>query len=182
MSIVQQILQIYTLRRSPKDIAYHPPAALLLFFVAIALSTIHLSKTPIFYFPTLASASLLAVGVSIDFLILKIHNKANRFVQMTTASLGIACLTTIILIIATNVKELTLPAFVAQLWGFYLAIIILRDALECSFIKSLLITIAAYLVSASFMINLFLDVDAFKVLQAQSMAELQQTTEQIKAQ
>ena len=98
---------------------------------------------------------------------------------MTTASLGVACLTTVILIVATNIEELTLPAFVAQLWGFYLAIIILRDALECSFMKSLLITIAAYLVSASFMINLFLDVDAFKVLQAQSMAELQQATQTV---
>ena len=175
MSIVQQILEIYTLRRSPKDIPYRPSMALLLFFFAIALSTIHLSNTPIFYFPTLAAASLLAVGVLIDYLILRIHNKTNRFVQMTTASLGVACLTTIILIVATNFRELTLPAFVAQLWGLYLAIIILRDALECSFIKALLITIGAYLVSASFMINLFLDVDAFKLLQAQSIEEFQQT-------
>lgn len=174
MPIFYQILQLYTLRRTPKDISYQPQAAILLFFLAVALSTIHLSNTPIFYFPTLAATTLLAVGVLIDYLILRIHKKETRFVQMTTASLGVACITTIILLAGTYVKELTLPAFVAQFWGLYLAIVILRDTLECSFFKALLITLGAYLISASFMMQLFLDMDAFQLLQAQSLEQLEQ--------
>lgn len=169
MSIVQQIVQLYILQRAPKDVSYNPQALVWMFFIAIALFTLLAANDPIIGSPFGAAACSVIVSLAIDYAVLGIHDKSARFIQMSTASLGVSIVGAVIMSLAGLTEGLAAFVVVVQFWGFYLAISILRETLECSFLKATLITLASYMITAYIIIMLFVDMQVVQQIQMSQM-------------
>ena len=174
MSIITQIFELYVRRRDPKDIDYDQPAALLLAFVTIAVSTVVFAGFGIFKSAILAAIGALTIDLAISYGILHMHDKTARFVQMITASMGVAVISYCLILLIGSVPDMAIIRPVIEIWSLYLSIIILRDVLECSFIKAMTITFIIAILSFFVLLQVFGDPVA---IEQQQLEALQQRSE-----
>lgn len=178
MSIAQQIIELYIRKRSPKDIDYNPQAALLLVFITIAITTIAMGSQTILKPPLPTAIAAIAVELGIIYAILHFHEKAPRFVQMITASMGITIIGNLLILLSLQIKELVFFQSLVQIWGLYLSIIILKEVLECSFFKSLALTFASFFITIILLFGMFGDTAMIEEMERQRTSQPQQKTQQ----
>ena len=155
MQIIKQLVEISLRKRQPQDLAYNLQAAILL-----AMSVVFLRYTSFISLSSLSNPlgySLVSViGESlVIYALLRSQNKTGRFVQTITALFGVTVIATIASVImsVTVVLQLALP--VLMIWSIYLMVLILRAALECSIIASLMLTIGYNAIGYMLVILLF---------------------------
>lgn len=155
MQIIKQLYQISLRKREPQELDYSLEAAIVLVMAVtllryVSFRSISSLSNPLGY----SVVSIIGESVLI-YLILRSQGKANRFVQTLTALFGITVIATIasVLMALTVVLQLALPVLI--IWAIYLAVIILRSALECSTGVSLLLTIGYSTFSYLLVILLF---------------------------
>jgi len=171
MSIVKQIIELYIRKRVTKDIDHNPPAALLLLFVSVAITTIAIGSNAIFKPPLATAIAAVLIELSLSYAILNFYNKTPRFVQMITASMGVAVIGNLLILITFQVRELLFFQVIIQFWGIYLSASILRDVLESSFFKSLALIFAATFISLTILISMFGDIEMIEKLQEQNSSQ-----------
>ena len=155
MQIIRQLYQIFLRKRAPHDLDYSIEAAVILtmsmgFLRFISFSSIEQLSSPLAY-----SVVSVIAELAIIYALLRHQGKQNRFVQTMTALFGIAVMIAVIsvLVMQTVVLQMVLPAI--AIWGFYLAIIILRSALDCSTFVSFLLTMVYSIGAFVFVMVLF---------------------------
>ncbi len=141
MPIIKQLYQISLRKREPQDLDYSLEAAIVLtigiaFLRFTSFSTMSTLSNPLAY------SVVSIIGESaIIYAVLRSQGKANRFVQTITALFGITVIASAasVLMTLTLVLQLALP--ILLIWTFYIMILIMRSALDCSTISSLLLTV-----------------------------------------
>ena len=142
MQIFKQLIEIALRKREPQDLTYSLEVAILLTASMAILRYISFNAMESLSNPIAYSVASVVGECALIYILLRRQNKANRFVQTLTALFGIALIATAVsvLMAMTVILQLALP--VLLIWSIYLAVIILRSALECSTLKALLLTIA----------------------------------------
>ncbi|MFT6409058.1 MAG: hypothetical protein ACJAQ6_002481 [Arenicella sp.] len=141
MQIIKQLVQISLRKREPQDLDFSLQAAILLamgivFLRYISFLSMSSLSNPFGY----SLVSIIGESLAI-FALLRSQNKTGRFVQTITALFGITVLATMVSVImsVTVILQLALPFLL--LWSIYLMVLILRAALDCSLVASLMFTI-----------------------------------------
>ena len=143
MTIVTQLFQILTLQRRPSDINYDSSAAALAFLASITTSYFQFTANTIFDqapLPFVLAQSIAHAGIF--WLLLRIRNKEIRFVQTITALFGVAAILQFLQLAVMLVPALIIVGVVLNAWNFYMMILILSEAIDCSIWQSIMITIA----------------------------------------
>jgi len=167
MTIIKQIAELYVRKRATKDIDHNPGAALMLAFIIVALTTVDISARGIFKPALVTSIGAVLIELGIFYAILSIHNKTPRFLQMITATMGVAIISSILVLLTLQLEWLTALQVPIKIWGLYLSITILKEVLECSFFKALAFTIAVTFVALMLLISMFGDMEMIEQLQQQ---------------
>lgn len=151
MQIIKQLVEISLRKREPQDLDYNLHAAILLTFSVVLLRYIVFRSSNSFSNP-FAYGLVSVIGESlVIYALLRSQDKASRFVQTITALFGITMILALVFgitVIATQTPAIMMIALillialpVLMIWSFYLMVLILRAALDCSFIASLMLTI-----------------------------------------
>jgi len=171
MKILIQLFEIILLKRRPADIAYDPTAAFISFMSAVATGYFQIVVAQTFDQPL---PFVLAQGVAqalIFYALLAINKHQLRYVQTVTALFGVSAILQLLGLIILKVPVLGVFGLLLTGWNFYLMIIILRDAIDCTIGQSILITIAYHFVIGLLLLVLFPDMFA----QMQAMITAQKT-------
>lgn len=164
MNILTQLFQIIILKRQPQDISYDVSAAALAFLAALASSYFGVVATGGFSQPF---PFVLAQGITqavIFYLLLTITKKQVRFVQTITALFGVSAILQFISLIALQAPGLGILGLAVTSWNFYLMILILKEAIDCTVLQSIIITILYHFVIGVVLLMLFPDI--FEKMQA----------------
>jgi len=153
MNIALQLFEILIRRRQPEDLSYDINAAGLSFLAIVAMGYFITSMQAVYSQPLSYSiAQSITQGLAI-YLVLKVANKENRFVQTITAIFGVSVILQMASLIILQIPSLAAATLFLTLWNFYLALLILKSALECSLLQSVVITIG-YQVVVIFVLTL----------------------------
>ena len=142
MSIVTQLIQIILRKRAPSDLAFSITAAGVAVLGLFGLRAMAFSSIPLFSNPFAYAMVYTAANVLVVFAGLKLHNKEARFVQTITALLGVSIILQFMAVFALSSGLLAFTGVMILMWYVYLLVIILRTALDCSFGKAMLLTLA----------------------------------------
>ena len=131
MNIISQLFDVLLKRRAPEDVSYSVNAMIIACLLTILgqfyqLSLIKELSQPILYAVILTAAQIMAYA-----LLLKLHNKENRLVQMLTMLMGISFIVLVIMTLLSNIPVLSI--FGLALWGYsiVIAIHILKSSFSC---------------------------------------------------
>ena len=155
MTILFQLLEIITLRRQPQDLQYDETAAA--FYVVLTIGLGYLTNViaeqysaPLAYSLTQNGALALAL-----FGVLAINGKRIRFVQTCTAMFGVSALLGLLTLAIVYIPGLAIFTLLVSGWGLYLMVLIMREALECSTMRALLIVIGIQILSVMVLLLVF---------------------------
>lgn len=173
MSIVLQLFEIIIRRRQPQDIDYDIVAAVLGFGALVATNYFITSLQPIYSKPLVYSFTQSTVLAIILYGILKLANKEQRSVQTLTAIFGVTAILQMSTLLIFQVPILSPMTLLLGLWDVYLSMLILKAALECSLLQSVLLTVGYKILVAVILILFFPEFinESFSILeQAQKRA------------
>lgn len=156
MNIVAHLFQIITLQRRPSDIGYDPSAAIIAFMAAVASGYFQIAANKTFsYQPLPFVLTQAVVQAAIFWGLLRIRGKDSRFVQTITALFGVAAILQFVGLLIMQFPALIIFGVVITAWNFYLMILILSEAIDCTIGQSILITIAYHFIMGMFLLTLF---------------------------
>ena len=157
MTILKQLFEIILLQRRPRDLQYDEFAAAFYVVFSVGLNyVVHMVggkySSPLGYalVPTLAVLVIL-------YAILSASRKQNRFVQTVTAMYGTQTVIGFITIAVSSASILHVLLPLLIIWNMFIAILVIKDALEASWIRALLILIGIQLLSIIIVVVLFPD-------------------------
>ena len=158
MTILIQLFEIIILKRKPRDISFDVSAAGLAFAATIATSYFNVVAVDTFSQPlpfVLAQAVTQAI---IFYLLLTITRKQVRFTQTITALFGVSAILQFVGLIVLQIPGLGIFGLFITLWNLYLMIMILREAIDCSTLQSVLLTIFYHFLIGVVLLILFPDI------------------------
>ncbi len=141
MTIVQQLFEILIRKRQPHDLDYDISAAVMSFVAIVGLGYVITSMQSVYTKPLAYSVTQSLTQAIVIYLLLKVAKKENRFVQTITAIFGVSVMLQMTSLIFLQVPILAATTLFLTLWNFYLSILILKAALECSILQSVMLTI-----------------------------------------
>lgn len=132
MKIWQQIFQLFFRQIDPENIDYDRSAAVAVIVISVGfnyLSFIAIGSlsNPLLYALVAGLSQALAV-----FLLLKLRNKENRFVQTITAVLGVTIIATMLQSLLAATQVLAIFGLFVGIYGLFLQFLVLRSALEAN--------------------------------------------------
>lgn len=142
MSIVTQLVQIILRKRAPSDLQFSISAAVLVTVSMFALRSLAFSTVPLFSQPLAYALVYTLANVLVVFAVLRMHNKQARFVQTITALLGVSVILQFMAVFALSSGLLAFTGVMILIWYLYLLVVIMREALDCSTVKAILVTLA----------------------------------------
>jgi len=145
MQIIRQLAEIAVRKRDPQDLDYSLEAAIILTMSVVFLRYVSFNSMGELSNP-LGYSLVSVIGESgLIYALLRSQSKDNRFVQTLTGLFGITVIATAVsvLMAITVVLQLALPMLV--IWSIYLAVLILRTALECSMFLTIAYNAFGYL-------------------------------------
>ena len=160
MSIVVQLFEIVIRRREPQDIDYDITAAALSFAAIVAMGFFITSIQTAYSKPLMYSFAQSVIHGLIVFVLLKFSNKENRYIQTITALFGVSVILQMVSLILLQVPEIASLTLLLSIWNFVLAVLILKAALECSTLQSVLLTIAYQMIALVMLVSLFPDLSS----------------------
>ena len=166
MQIFKQLVEISLRKREPQDIDYSVEAVAILFMAIVYLRYDAFNAIESLSNPFLYSVVSMAGELAFLYLIFASRDKTNRLVQTLTVLFGVSVLIVAVgrLMTLTVILQLAIPMLF--IWSIYLSVFILRKALECSAIVSLLLTFGYTF------FGLFVVVMLFPEFEAQMLIEL----------
>ncbi|MDB4511998.1 hypothetical protein N9060_00905 [Arenicella sp.] len=173
MKILIQLFEIIILRRRPQDILYDSSAAVITFMAAIATSYFSVVLAGSFAQPLAFVVAQVVTQAVIFYCLLAIARKQGRFVQTITALFGVSAILQFVALIILQLPGLSILGLIVTAWNFYLMIIILREAIDCSTLQSILITVLYHFIIGFVLLMLFPDI--FERMQSM-MLEAQSAT------
>ncbi|MBX2847624.1 MAG: hypothetical protein KTR16_04840 [Acidiferrobacterales bacterium] len=155
MKILVQLCEIIILKRRPQDISYDSSAAVIAFMATAATSYFSVVLANVFSQP-LGYVMVQVVAQAIIFYgLLSITRKQVRFVQTMTALFGVTAILQFITLFLTQIPGLGGLSLLLAAWNFYLMIIILKEAIECSTLQSIILTILYHFVIGVILLLIF---------------------------
>ncbi len=100
------------------------------------------------------------------------NGKSVRFVQTCTAVFGVSALLGLLTLAIVYVPGLAIFTLLISGWGLYLMVVIMREALECSTLRALLIIIGIQVFSVIVLLLLFPNF----LVELQSLLEVARST------
>jgi len=158
MKILFELLEIIILRRRPRDISYNVSAAAIAFMITIAATYISAVAINVFTQPFLFVITQGLLQTIIFYLLLVITKKKNRFIQTITALFGISAILQLLGFVILVLPALGILGLAITSWNFYLMIVILREAIDCKTLQSVIITILYHFLMGLILLMLFPDV------------------------
>lgn len=155
MSSITQIIQLYVRQRSPQDIDYNETAAIGLFLVSILITYWNLEMNNSYPQPFLIASTEQAIHALFFYGVLLAHNKTSRFVQLMIGMLGVAVLSKLLLIVIGGSTSLQVIRRVIIFWSLFLSVCIVKEALDCSYLRSILISFVSTLVVTFVLLAIF---------------------------
>ena len=155
MPIVIELLQIITLQRTPQDLRYDQVAAVLSFLGLLTMSYFINSMmveytTPLGY--AIVQSCCQAVVI---YGLLKWRDKSMRYVQTVTALFGTTVILQMLTLVALQSSLFAAASILFSIWNFYLMIIILQAALDCSPLRSVIFTVAYHFITVMVLIIIY---------------------------
>ena len=158
MTTFVQLLQIITLKRKSSEISYDPSAAIIVTMATIATTYVQIISSKLLNDQQLIFVVAQTIGqAGVIWLLLKIRNKENRYIQTVTALFGVSAILHLFGIIILQLPLLIVFGILFSAWNFYLIVLVLSEALECNIIQSAFITIAYHIVVTMFLYLLLPD-------------------------
>lgn len=155
MKILIQLFEIIILKRRPQDISYDSSAAVIALMATITTSYFSVAMANIFSQPLgYVLVQAIAQGV-IFYLLLSITRKQGRFTQTITALFGVSAILQFVTLLFTQVPGLSGLTLLLVAWNFYLMILILKEAIECSTLQSIIITILYHFIIGVILLMVF---------------------------
>lgn len=164
MKILIQLFEIIILKRRPQDISYDTSAAVIAFFATIATSYFSVIVAGSFSQPLAFVVAQVVTQAIIFYLLLSVTKKQVRYVQTVTALFGVSAILQFIALFILKVPGLGILGLFLTAWNFYLMIVILKEAIECTTLQSILITIFYHFIIGVVLLMLFPDI--FEKMQA----------------
>jgi len=155
MPIVLELLQIITLQRAPQDLRYDQVAAALSFLALIAMSYF-INGMMVEYTAPLGYAIVQSCCQAIIIYgLLRWRDKSVRYVQTITALFGTTVILNMLTLVALRSSLFAAATLLFSVWNFYLMVIILQAALDCSIIRSVILTVAYHFVTVLVLIMIY---------------------------
>ena len=155
MNIVVQLLQIITLKRSPSDISYDPNTAVMAFIAAVAISFLQLLASQQISTPLPFVTTQNLAQAAVFWLILRINDKENRYIQAATALFGVSAMLQLVVLALMQVPTMIVFGVIISGWNFYLLALILSTAIDAGIGRSLIITFAYHIAIGFLLTPLF---------------------------
>lgn len=153
MNIISQLFDVLLKKRAPEDVSHSINAMIVACFLTVLgqyyqLSLIEELTQPVLYAVILTVAQIMAYA-----LLLKLHNKENRLVQMFTLIMGINFIVLVIMVLLSYIPVLGI--FGLALWGYSIVITvhIIKSSFSCPTYLAIVIFIS---VSVFSMLTLFI--------------------------
>ena len=155
MNILIQLIEIITLKRRPQDLQYDEFAAAFYVVFSVGLSyVVHILggkySSPLAY-AVLPTAALLGLLYGV----LAINSKQNRFVQTCTALFGVQTIISLAVLAFSAVSFLRLFLPFLMIWNLYISVLIIKESLEASWIRALLILVGIQFISVMVLVVIF---------------------------
>ena len=161
MNTFVQLIQIITLKRKPSEINYDTSAAIIVTMATIATTYVQIIASKLLSDQQIIFVIAQTIGqAGLIWLLLKARNKENRYIQTITALFGVSAVLNLFGIIILQLPVLIAFGILFSAWNFYLIVLILGEALECSIIRSAFITIAYHITVTMFLYLLLPDLFA----------------------
>ncbi len=173
MKILTQLFEIIILKRRPQDILYDSSAAVIALVATIATSYFSIVLAGTFSQPLGFVVVQVVTQAVIFYLLLSITQKKVRFIQTITALFGVSAILQFIALIIMQLPGLGVMGLILTAWNFYIMILILREAIDCTTLQSIIITIIYHFIIGLVLLMLFPDI--FERMQSM-MLEAQSTT------
>jgi len=175
MKILLELFEIIILRRRPRDISYDISAAVIALMMTIAATYISAITTNLFEnpFPFVITQGILQT-IIFYFLLLMTKNE-NRFVQTITALFGVSAILQLLGFLILALPGLGILGLAVTSWNFYLMVVILREAIDCKTLQSVIITVLYHFLMGLILLMLFPDI--YENMQA--IVEQQTTQESV---
>jgi len=177
MNIINQLIELITRQRKPKDISYNINAAIAFTVASVFTNILVFTQSPEYTQPILYAIILNAGYILAMVVLLKVHKRENRLVQTLTALFGTSCLLSIAVYALSLVPFLALLVLVVQIYGLILYVYIIREAFDCPILVAIVIFIATHIFSGVLLIAICPNVlpEAMLMLEnAQQTAQTQQ--------
>ncbi|MEO0367705.1 MAG: hypothetical protein AAF197_02850 [Pseudomonadota bacterium] len=161
MQSIVQIFEIITRQRAPGDLEYNPAIAVIAGAVLISLGTYINSGLAQLSTPMLISAVQVLGQAMLTFVLLNVQGKGNRFVQTISAIFGVTVIVQVMALLTTPLPGGPAIAMLLNFWGFFISVIILKDALESGMLVAILWTITISIGVFLMLFVMFPDFEAF---------------------
>lgn len=155
MAILLELFEIIALKRKPQDISFDTVSAITAFVAAVAVSYFSVGAANVTTQPLPFVLSQALTQAIIFYILLSITGKQNRFTQTITALFGVSAILQMIGLVTLVLPGLEFLGLFITGWNLYLMIIILREAIECSTLQSVGITILYHFVIGVVLYTLF---------------------------
>lgn len=155
MPIVIELLQIITLQRAPQDLRYDQGAAVLSFLGLLAMSYF-INGMMVEYTAPLGYAIVQSCCQAVVIYgLLKWRDKSMRYVQTVSALFGTTVILQMLTLVALQSSLFAAASILFSIWNFYLMIIILQAALDCSPLRSVIFTVAYHFITVMVLIIIY---------------------------
>ncbi len=155
MPLVLELFQIITLQRSPQDLRYDQVAAALSFGGLVAMS-FFINSMMVEYTAPLGYAIVQSCSQAIAIYgLLQWRKKSVRYVQTITALFGTTVILQMLTLVALQSSLFATSSVLFSIWNFYLMIIILRAALECTPLQAVIYTVAYHFLTVLVLIMIY---------------------------
>lgn len=155
MPIVLELIQIITLQRAPQDLRYDQVAAALSFLGLMAMSYFINGMMDAYTSPLGYAIVQSCCQAVVIYGLLKWREKSVRYVQTITALFGTTVILQMLTLVALQSSLLAPATILFSIWNFYLMIIILQAALDCSAIRSVIFTVAYHFITVMVLIIVY---------------------------
>ena len=155
MTILIQLIQIITLQRRAQDLDYDQFSAIFYVVFTIGLGYLINSFAGVYSEPFWYSFTQNMAQVAVLFGLLKVNGKESRFVQTCTALFGVSALLACLTILVSVIPVFQLFTLLIIGWTFYLVVLIIKEALDCSIIRAVFLTIGMQIITVVAVLLLF---------------------------
>lgn len=142
MKIITQLFEILLKKRTPEDIQYNANALIILCVLTICAQYLQFDFYQQFSQPWLYAIIVTASSILAYAVLLKVHSKENRFVQMLTALLGINLIIFLINAVLSVIPGFNLIAIFVSAYSLIISVLIIRAAFSCPTFLAVVILIS----------------------------------------
>jgi len=155
MNIIIQLIEVIILKRRPSDVTFDPTAAALAICASAATSYFQVVFANVFSNALTYIIAQTLLSAIVIFGILSLAQKKERLIQTYTALFGVSAILQFVSLIILQVPVLSVFGLLITIWNFYLMILILKEAIDCTLLQSIFLTLGYHFIIGFVLLSLF---------------------------